>query len=298
METLRDAQKNPQKHLDLVVENGGFDTVAISSPANQRLASLIFSVYSSGTKPLSPAPRDSIEFVLEYISFNLSTNQFETKNQKCHLVARPGAGDNPGDCRFQKTYQLPSGKTVYYMVDFYLTSLHRDNDSSLIFTFRASRFYGLNPLDSSAFAERIDVDKGLLKTFSRTITSLPGERVEIELPAETDSLFRLPIRETVAIYDPEEYVEVDQPPETIERVNPIYPEQPRKQGINANVFVGVLIGKDGIPKKALIRECDRPGIGFEEAALEAAYKCRYSPAMKNSQPTAIWVSYAIKFKLQ
>ena len=50
-------------------------------------------------------------------------------------------------------------------------------------------------------------------------------------------------------------------------------------------------------KRAMVVECNRPGYGFEEAALEAAYKSKYTPGMEGDRPVAVWVSYMVKFKL-
>jgi len=37
--------------------------------------------------------------------------------------------------------------------------------------------------------------------------------------------------------------------------------------------------------------------GFEEAALKAARKRKYRPALQNGQPVAVWVTYKKIFKL-
>jgi hypothetical protein len=39
-------------------------------------------------------------------------------------------------------------------------------------------------------------------------------------------------------------------------------------------------------------------VGFEEAALEAAYKREYRPAQFENKPVAVWVSYQVSFQLK
>ena len=37
------------------------------------------------------------------------------------------------------------------------------------------------------------------------------------------------------------------------------------------------------------------GAAAEEAAVKAAYKCRFKPAIQNGRPVAVWVSYQVEF---
>ena len=39
-------------------------------------------------------------------------------------------------------------------------------------------------------------------------------------------------------------------------------------------------------------------VGFDEAAMEAAYQFRYKPAIQNGQPVAVWVTYQVNFLLK
>jgi len=39
-------------------------------------------------------------------------------------------------------------------------------------------------------------------------------------------------------------------------------------------------------------------MGFEEAAVKAAYKCRYRPAIQNGNPIGVWISYTVEFVLE
>lgn len=79
---------------------------------------------------------------------------------------------------------------------------------------------------------------------------------------------------------------------------PKYPEMARKAGVEGKVWVQILVDKKGIVRDAIIASESGVSAGFEEAALEAAMKRKYSPAMQNKNPVAVWISYKVSFKLK
>ncbi len=78
---------------------------------------------------------------------------------------------------------------------------------------------------------------------------------------------------------------------------PVYPRIAREGGFTADVLVQAFIGTDGRVIMAQAARCSRPDIGFEEAAVEAAYKCTYRPAIQNGEAVAVWIDYTVKFVL-
>jgi len=48
-------------------------------------------------------------------------------------------------------------------------------------------------------------------------------------------------------------------------------------------------------KKAVAVKCTRPNMGFEEAAVAAAYKYIYRPAIQNGDPVGVWIAYRVDF---
>lgn len=76
----------------------------------------------------------------------------------------------------------------------------------------------------------------------------------------------------------------------------IYPEMARKAGIEGQVIVRVLVGKDGKPKKAVVQQTDSKML--DKAAVKAVLKQIFTPAIQNGKPITCWVSIPIKFKLR
>jgi TonB family protein len=86
-------------------------------------------------------------------------------------------------------------------------------------------------------------------------------------------------------------------PEMIKEVNPEYPAQAKKDSIEAKLVVKAFIDKTGEVKSAEVIKCSHPGVGFEEAAIKAAYANKFKPALSGGKPVGVWVSYTVKFTL-
>jgi len=97
---------------------------------------------------------------------------------------------------------------------------------------------------------------------------------------------------------PDEFVAYEEPPQQIEVVQPVYPEMARRASIEGVVWVKALVDKEGKVRDVIIVKDSGAKAGFEEAAIEAAKKTLWKPAISNGQPVAVWVAYKIEFKLK
>lgn len=95
----------------------------------------------------------------------------------------------------------------------------------------------------------------------------------------------------------DEFIPVEQMPEMIESVQPVYPEKAKEAGVECVLYVQALVDKDGKVRKATITKCTVPDQGFEESAIKAALKSKYKPAMNKDKPVAVWVTYKVNFSL-
>ncbi|NOY87768.1 MAG: energy transducer TonB [FCB group bacterium] len=92
---------------------------------------------------------------------------------------------------------------------------------------------------------------------------------------------------------PNEFVPVDIMPEMVYQAPPEY--IPMNDGVTRTVWVKALVDKKGMVKKAIIDKSSRVD-AFDKAALEAAYKNRFKPAIKDGKPVFVWVMYEVKFQ--
>jgi protein TonB len=95
-----------------------------------------------------------------------------------------------------------------------------------------------------------------------------------------------------------EFVAVEEEPVPILQPKPEMPELASLTNTTGVVWVTALVDKEGNVRDARILKPSGSKVGFEEAALEAALKSKYKPAIQNGHPVAIWISYKVEFKLK
>ena len=96
--------------------------------------------------------------------------------------------------------------------------------------------------------------------------------------------------------DPYAPPDVDEFPEPITKVLPIYPEIAREAGVAGTVVVRVLVGKDGRVRDAFV-EPKSSLLLLDGEALEAARRWVFKPAMTHNHPVSVWVTIPMRFTL-
>lgn len=95
------------------------------------------------------------------------------------------------------------------------------------------------------------------------------------------------------------FVPVEVTPEFIFKAKPVYPPAALKAKIEAKVYVRILVDKEGDVRDAIVAKgTGAPEWGFEESALDAARRCKFTPAIQQGKPVAIWVTFPFEFKLK
>jgi TonB family protein len=84
------------------------------------------------------------------------------------------------------------------------------------------------------------------------------------------------------------------PPRVVYRALPRYPAAARRMNRSAEVLVKVLVNQDGKVEK-VERQGDVVGLGFDEAAIEAARHSNYQPATKDGVRVRMWVLMKVAF---
>ena len=79
------------------------------------------------------------------------------------------------------------------------------------------------------------------------------------------------------------------------RIKPLYTDAMRKNGVTGVVRVKILIGEDGKVKE--IKVLNDLGFGSREAAIEAARKLVFEPALAGTKPVSVWIELKFKFVL-
>jgi|SRR5262245_8693330 len=96
--------------------------------------------------------------------------------------------------------------------------------------------------------------------------------------------------------EPGMWVDVDELPSPLRCAAVPYPDLARAAGVEGTVRVRMLIGSDGRVERALI-EPNGSVLLLDEAALEAARSCRFTPAQRGGRAVKVWVVQAYRFTL-
>lgn len=96
---------------------------------------------------------------------------------------------------------------------------------------------------------------------------------------------------------PPDFVPVEKQPQPLPGNNPapVYPEIARRAGVEGTVWVKIWVDKDGNPRKAQVLKSDAEL--FNQPAIDAAMRWKFTPAIMNNGPVAVWVSIPFKFRL-
>lgn len=134
---------------------------------------------------------------------------------------------------------------------------------------------------------------GLVLSFvACTVVAEPettGLKVEGKLLVATD---------TADVSTPaDSFLAVDEMPEMVYQASPVYPQEEKSKGVQADVWVKALVGRSGSVLKAETLKSDGVAQSFQKAALDAALKNSFKPAVAKGKPVAVWVTYQVRFVL-
>jgi protein TonB len=91
-----------------------------------------------------------------------------------------------------------------------------------------------------------------------------------------------------------DYVYVEELPEAVTKVQPVYPDLAREAGVDGLVMVQALVAKDGKVKDVRVVKSIPM---LDEAAKAAVRQWVFKPALSNNKPVAVWVGVPVKFSL-
>lgn len=90
--------------------------------------------------------------------------------------------------------------------------------------------------------------------------------------------------------------DLDQKPQLINRIQPIYPTEARRKEINGRVILRFVVDREGNVKQVKVVRAQPEGI-FEENAMEAVRKWRFKPGYFSGEPVNTRVTVPIKFEM-
>ncbi|UCD17557.1 MAG: TonB family protein [Candidatus Zixiibacteriota bacterium] len=121
--------------------------------------------------------------------------------------------------------------------------------------------------------------------------------VWVEIPVEFVLDDGISAKNNAVVLGVDDFVDVEVMAKMIHEVSPEYPIRAREKGKEGVVWIKALVNKDGSVGAARVISCSYENYGFREAALAAAKKTKYTPAIKDGSPVAIWITYKVDFRL-
>lgn len=91
-------------------------------------------------------------------------------------------------------------------------------------------------------------------------------------------------------------VAVDRMPVPVRPVKPRYPMAARRAGQGGQVLLRLFVDQEGAVREVTVVRADPPGV-FEDAALEAVRKWRFSPAVAHGAVVGMWMTLPVRFAL-
>jgi TonB family protein len=292
----KDARENlhySASPIDLTIPNGGEYLLELKPKTSAQNHRLKISAYTSRDLGRESVSRGLDYYDTEYSLFNLDNNRYEIDAQQCRLLLYDEEQSGPGECVIKKSFKISRTKSIDYSITYQITDVMINDDDTYTFNFEVTREYKISPIKSG----KKTTHKSVLRSFNKAVTTDLSEQLEIIIPQDKDSELPFKSLERITVKSPEKYIQLDEMPLIIYQEMPAYPKEAHEQGITAEVYIKAFIDKEGKVREARAVECNRPGYGFEEAAVNAAKKCRYDPGLQNERPVGVWVTYKVNFKL-
>ena len=90
-------------------------------------------------------------------------------------------------------------------------------------------------------------------------------------------------------------VYVEELPEALTKVAPVYPAAAREAKIEGTVLIQALVGRDGRVKDTRVVHSVT---GLDDAAVESVRQWVFKPALAKAKPVAVWVAVPVRFSLR
>ncbi len=87
-------------------------------------------------------------------------------------------------------------------------------------------------------------------------------------------------------------------PEMVTRVQPVYPPVAKTMKVQGTVILSILISETGSVSEVRVLRPVGGSSGLNEAAVAAAKKWKFKPAVKQGKRVKVWVTYPVSFKLE
>ncbi len=185
-----------ERRLSFLLSNGETADLTLESLPPWEKIEAIISVSSADQFVFESRSFQEVTFKGAYTLYNEDTRDVEMDEGIGTLVFAAEDGEvTKGGSHHKNTFPLPGGDSLMLMTTHDISKFRSNKDGSATFEFELSRYYAVNPYQADSIIHGgsfinlgehgIAADRMTVTSFSRTITAMPGERTEIEIPSDS-----------------------------------------------------------------------------------------------------------------
>ena len=191
--------KYSERKLDFVLPDNGKMTLLIGEDKSGKQVFLDISIQTKGELVYKEKTTRHVTFNTEYYLYNLDTRKNEIENMGCILGLDVGTEGEKVTCFKQKVYKIQGGDSLLYIAAYEIKNPTLIGTNEIKFQLEFSHIYAVNPIMDGSRHEELKSDKTTVVLFNKEITAKIGERTEIEIPQDKNSLLPFKSRETIVL---------------------------------------------------------------------------------------------------
>lgn len=187
-----------EEKLDFVLPPDGKQTILVNDNYNDKQIYLDITVQVEGELVYKEKISRQVWFATEYYLYNQDAKKYELERRKCTLGLNLDTEDN-GSCSQRQAYKLTNGDSLLYIATFQIKNTAFIKPDKIKFLLEVSHIYAINPLTDEIFPQGLKSDKTTVVVLNKEITALTGERTEIEIPQDKESVLPFKSKETLVL---------------------------------------------------------------------------------------------------
>lgn len=185
--------------INFILPDNGKQTILINDNYYGKKIYLDLSVSIEGEKVYKKRTTRNVSFNTEYYLYNLDTQKYELEGSDCVLGLGLDTPDGKVTCLKNKVFKLPGGDSLLYLSAFEIKNAAFSEPNKIKFQLEVSHLYAKNPKFGHSHVTELKSDRTTVVLFNKEITSVIGERTEIEIPQDKDSQLPFKSRETIVL---------------------------------------------------------------------------------------------------
>src|SRR5574341_413031 len=188
-----------EKKLDFILPKNGIQTLPLSENYNGKQIYLDISVQVQGEPIYQEKISRTVTFKTEYYLYNQETKKYELEGKGAVLGVTLDADIGEATGYLNKVFKLSSGDSLLYTIAYEIKNVSGSGSDKIKFKLEVSHIYALNPILGKSKPEEPKSEKTTVVLFNKDITVTIGERTEIEIPQDKESLLPFKSKETLVL---------------------------------------------------------------------------------------------------